>query len=354
MITQGPRIEAFEEAVAAYLGARHVVAVSSGTAALHAAAFAAGLGPGDEAVVTPLTFAATSNCVLYQGAAPRFVDVDRATWNLDVPRALKAAGPRTRAILTVSFGGLPVDLGHPAGRRDRTVVIEDASHALGATRDGRPVGGPGGADITTFSLHPVKPITTGEGGLAVTEDDELAARMRMFRTHGIVRDGVSPGPTDGDWYYEMQELGYNYRITDFQCALGISQLKRLDGWIARRNEIADRYRALLTDDPAVELPPAASTGSVHAYHLFVVLIRAGREGRHRVFAGLRAAGIGAQVHYIPIYRLPYYRDRLGFAQDEWPETERYYERCISLPMFPAMSDADIERVVGELRRLCAP
>jgi UDP-4-amino-4,6-dideoxy-N-acetyl-beta-L-altrosamine transaminase len=353
LITQGPRIEAFERTMGEYLGARHVVAVSSGTAALHAAAFAAGLGPGDEALVTPLTFAATANCVLYQGATPRFVDIDAATWNLDIERALAEAGARTRAILPVSFAGLPVVLEPLLTNGDRPLVIEDACHALGARRNGKLVGGPGGADITVFSLHPVKAMTTGEGGLAVTENDDLAARLRMFRTHGIVRDGMHPAPTDGDWYYEMQALGFNYRITDFQCALGSSQLKRLDRWIARRNEIATRYRELLADEPAVEVPPAAAADNLHAYHLFVVQIRAGREARHRVFQGLRAASIGVQVHYIPVYRFPYYRDNLGTPQDGCPETERYYDRCISLPMFPGMRDQDVVRVCKELVRLCA-
>jgi perosamine synthetase len=293
-------VEAFEEAIARHVGARHAVAFSSGTAALHGAAFAAGLEPGDESLVPPLTFVASANCALYQGARPRFVDIDRATWNLDGAAAAAVASERTRTVVPVSFAGLPADLGGLDAIRDRVVVIEDACHALGARRGDAPVGGPGGADITCFSLHPVKSMTTGEGGVATTEDDELAGRMRMFRTHGLVKEGLERGPYDGGWYMEMQELGFHYRITDFQCALGLSQLGRLDAWIARRNELASHYRRLLADDDRVQLPPPAPAGSLHAYHLFVVLIGAGAKARHGVFAGLSEAGIGVQVHYIPV------------------------------------------------------
>jgi dTDP-4-amino-4,6-dideoxygalactose transaminase len=254
LITQGPLIERFEAALADYLGARHVVAFANGTAALHGAAFAAGLGPGDEAIASPLSFAASANCVLYQGARPRFVDISSSTWNLDTEAAAAAVGDRTRAVVATSFAGLPVDLEPLRNVRDRVVVIEDASHALGGRRNGSPVGGPGGADLTTFSFHPVKALTTGEGGAVVTEDDELARRLRIFRTHGITKDGVNPSSTEGDWYYEMQLLGFNYRITDFQCALGLSQLGRLDASIESRNRIADSYRELLADEDRIALP----------------------------------------------------------------------------------------------------
>jgi dTDP-4-amino-4,6-dideoxygalactose transaminase len=207
--------------------------------------------------------------------------------------------------------------------------------------------------MTAFSFHPVKPITTGEGGAVATEDDALAARLRLFRTHGITRQDISPGPTDGGWYYEMQALGFNYRITDLQGALGLSQLERLDGWVARRNEIALRYRELLAGEERVELPPAAPAGSLHGYHLFPVCVRAGARARHAAFEALRGAGIGVQVHYIPVYRLPYYRDQLSYPQDECPNAERLYSGLISLPMFPAMTEADVERVVGELGRALA-
>ena len=351
LITQGPTVEAFEGAIAEYTGARHVVAFSSGTAALHGAAFAAGVGHGDEVIVPPLTFVASANCALYQGGRPRFVDIEPSTWNLDAGAAVAAAGERTRAVVPVSFAGLPVDLRGLDPLRGSAVVIEDACHALGGRRAGAPVGAPGGADITCFSLHPVKAMTTGEGGLAVTQDNELARRLRLFRTHGLVKEDLDPGPTDGGWYMEMQELGFNYRITDFQCALGLSQLERLDEWIERRNEVAARYRELLAGEERVDLPPAAGEGDLHGYHLFVIRVRSGAEKRLQVFSGLRDAGIGVQVHYIPVYRMPYYRDRLGYPQSDCPAAEHYYAGAISLPMFPAMSDADVRRVVDELREL---
>lgn len=348
LITQGPQVESFEAAVAEYLGARHVVAFSSGTSALHGAAFAAGLGPGDEGLTTPLTFAASANCILYRGARVRFVDVSPETWNLDAAAAADEVGERTRCVLPVSFTGLPVDLEPLDPVRDRVVVIEDAAHALGARRHGSPVGGPGGADMTVFSLHPVKVVTSGEGGLVATEDDGHAARLRLFRTHGITKEGVTAPSDAGDWYYDMTALGFNYRITDFQCALGQSQLKRLDDYVAARNRVASRYRELLAEQPLIGLPPSAPEGSLHAYHLFVVRVLAGAAARKQVFAALRAANIGVQVHYVPVYRLSYYRSELGVPQDDCPSAENFYAGAISLPMFPGMTDDDIERVVREL------
>jgi perosamine synthetase len=350
LITQGPLIERFERSIAVYLGAKHVVAYANGTAALHGAAFAAGVAEGDEVLTTPLSFAGSSNCAVYLGALPRFIDISASTWNLDLDVTAVEIEPSTRAVIAVSFAGLPIDLKPLSPARDRVVVIEDASHALGAHRNGRPVGGPGGADLTTFSLHPVKAMTTGEGGLVTTEDDELARRLRLFRTHGITKENVSPSPTEGPWYYEMQALGFNYRITDFQCALGLSQLSRLDPWVAARNEIASEYRRLLEDDERIALPPAAPEGSLHAYHLFVIRVLGGPELRLAVFNRLRGAGIGVQVHYIPIYRLPYYRDVLGYPQDSCPNAEGYYAEAISMPIFPAMNGEDVARVVSELQR----
>lgn len=348
LITQGPQIESFEAGVADYLGARHVVAFSSGTAALHGAAFAAGLGPGDEALTTPLTFAASANCILYLGGEVRFVDVSPDTWNLDAAAAASEVGERTRCVLPVSFTGLPADLEPLDPVRDRVVVIEDAAHALGARRHGLPVGGPGGADMTVFSLHPVKVVTSGEGGLVATDDDGYADRLRLFRTNGITKEGLTPPADAGDWYYDMTVLGFNYRITDFQCALGQSQLRRLDDYVAARNRIAARYRELLADHPLIGLPPSAPEDSLHAYHLFVVRVLPGADARKQVFAALRAASIGVQVHYMPVYRLSYYRSKLGMPQDDCPAAEDFYAGAISLPMFPGMTEADVERVVREL------
>jgi perosamine synthetase len=351
MITQGPAIERFEHAFADYVGAAHAVAFANGTAALHGTAFAAGIGPGDELITSPMTFAASANCALYQGGRPVFADIDPATWNIDATAALARVGEATRAVVAVSYTGLPVDLEPFRDLPDGVTLIEDGCHALGGHRGGQRVGGPSRADMTVFSFHPVKPMTTGEGGMVTTEDGELAERLRLFRTHGITKHGVRPDSTEGAWYYEMQALGYNYRITDFQCALGLSQLSRLDEWVARRNEIASLYRELLGGDDRIELPPAAPEGSLHGHHLFVIRVEGGMAERRRVFDGLRAAGIGVQVHYIPVYRLPWYRDQLGYPQDAFPESERYYAGAISLPMFPALEDADVERVVDTLRGL---
>ncbi|MDO9408802.1 UDP-4-amino-4,6-dideoxy-N-acetyl-beta-L-altrosamine transaminase [Patulibacter sp.] len=348
-ITQGPRVESFERAVAARTGAKHCVAFSSGTAALHAAIFAADVGPGDEVISSPITFAASTNAALYQGATPRFVDIDPATWNLDTAAAAAAVNERTKAIVPVSFTGLPVDLAPLDGVRDRVVVIEDAAHALGAHRHGGPVGGPGGADITCFSLHPAKTITAGEGGLATTEDDELARRLRIFRTHGITKQDIHPSADEGAWYYEMQELGFNYRITDVMCALGESQLTRLDEFVDRRNALAARYRELLADEPRITLPPEAPEDSRHGRHLFVVHVEGGGAARRATFEGLQERGVGCQVHYVPVYRLPYYRDRLGVPQEDCPHAEAYYWGAISLPLFPLMTDDDVLRVVLDLK-----
>lgn len=348
LITQGPTVGQFEQAFAAAVGARHAVAYSSGTAALHGAAHAAGLGSGDEVLCPPVTFVASANCALFVGARPRFVDVDPDTWNLDTSAAAAAVTADTKAVVAVSLAGLPVDLEPLAGVRDRICVIEDGCHALGAHRGGRPVGGPGGADMTVFSLHPVKTVTTGEGGVVTTEDEGLAERLRAFRTHGVARVDLMPEAWEGSWYYEVQDLGFNYRLTDFQAALGLSQLERLEGWVERRNEIADAYRAGLAGESRIALPPAAPAGSRHGYHLFVIRVLADRDARRAVFEGLRRAGIGVQVHYIPIYRFPLYRDVLGFPQDACPEAERYYASAISLPIFPGMTDGDIQRVIRAL------
>ncbi len=349
LITQGPLISRFEDALADHLGARHAVAFSSGTAALHAAAAAAQLEPGDEVLTPALSFAASANCALYVRARPRFVDIDAATWNIDTEAAVRAVTPGTRAVVAVSYSGLPVDLTQLDEIRDRVVVIEDACHALGAVRPRGKVGGRGGADMTAFSFHPVKALTTGEGGMVTTNDDELALRLRRFRMHGFSTDAPGRSSTDGGWWYDMVDLGFNYRITDFQCALGLSQLPRLEGWVERRNAIAARYRELLDDDDRLELPPDAPPGYRHGYHLFVVRVRAGVDARLRVYDALRRRGIGAQVHYIPIYRLAYYRQVLGYRQDECPVTERVYAGILSLPIFPALADRDVDRVVHELR-----
>lgn len=345
LITQGPRVRELEDAVRERTGAAHAIAYSSGTSALHGAAFACGLGPGSVGLVPTLTFAASANCLRYVGAEPHFVDVDEATFNVSpaaIERTVAERGP-VDAVVAVSFAGLPVGVEALREAAPGVPIIEDGCHALGGHRAGRPVGGPGGADMTAFSFHPVKVITSGEGGMLTTEDDELALRARRFREHGMDRN---PAHAEGPWAYDIVQEGYNYRLTDFQSALATSQLNRLDEWVERRNEVAVAYRELLDGDPDVELPPAAPEGSLHAYHLFVVRVPAG--SRRRVFEGLRAAGIGVQVHYVPLDRFSLFSE---CPRHPTPEVDRYYESAISLPMFPSMRREDVERVVSELRRL---
>lgn len=337
LITQGPRVGEFEKAFADAVGARHAVAFATGTAALHAAAVAAGVGEGDEVLTTPISFVASSNCALFAGGRPRFGDIDPHTWNL-APADLGGA----KAVVPVSLTGLPVDLSWlQQARREGVVVIEDACHALGGMRGGRPIGGDGMADMYAFSLHPVKAITTGEGGVIATDDDGYADHMREFRTHGIRRgEGSDP------WHYDVVELGWNYRITDFACALGHSQLGRLGRFIDARNRIAERYRDRLAG--LVTLPAEPAEGDRHAYHLFVVRF-ADAGTRRRAALHLRERGIGTQLHYIPIYRHTLYR-QLGYSLT-LPNAEAYYETALSLPMFPSMTDADVDRVAAALEEV---
>ncbi|HEY7060812.1 MAG TPA: UDP-4-amino-4,6-dideoxy-N-acetyl-beta-L-altrosamine transaminase [Chloroflexota bacterium] len=349
-LTTGPGVAAFEAAFAARVGARHAVAVSNGTAALHAAAFAAGLGPGAAAIVTPMTFAASANCVRYQGGTVVFADVRPDTLNLDPARVAAAIGPRTRAIVVVDYTGQPADLGelNAIAARHGLVVIEDAAHALGATYRGRPVGAL--THLTTFSLHPVKHITTGEGGVVTTDDAALAERLRLFRNHGITSDHRQR-EAEGSWVYEMVALGYNYRITDFQCALGLSQLGKLDGWVARRRAIAARYTAAFANCPAIEPPPVLPDRE-SAWHLYVIRLNLERLRATRVdvFRALRAENIGVNVHYVPVPWHPYYRE-LGYARGQWPVAEAAYERMLSLPLFPAMTDADVDDVIAAVQKV---
>jgi len=344
-LTTGPAVATFEEAFAAQVGAKYAVAVSSGTAALHAAAFAAGIGPDDEVIVPAMTFAASANCVRYQGGTVVFVDVRPDTLNLDVAHAESAVTPRTRAIVTVDYTGQPSDLDELRALADRhhLILIEDGCHALGATYRGRPVGSL--ADLTAFSLHPVKHITTGEGGLITTNDRGMATRLRQFRNHGIT---TAPAQREaaGSWFYEMTELGYNYRLTDFQCALGHAQLQKLPAWVARRREIAARYSAAFAGMRELETPPVLP-GRESSWHLYVIRLNLEclRVGRTEVFRALRAENIGVNVHYIPVPWHPYYQ-RLTYKRGQWPVSEGAYERLISLPVFPAMGEQDIDDVIS--------
>ena len=352
-LTQGPAVRDFEEAIAAACGAPYAVAFSSGTAALHGAAFAAGLGRGDELVTSALTFAASANCAAYVGATPRFADIERDTWNVSADTIGAALTGATRAVVPVHFAGLPApvaEIREAVG--DDVVVIEDAAHALGARDGDEPVGSCRWSDMAVFSFHPVKTIAAGEGGMVTTRDPELRRRLEEFRTHGMVRDpGRLARPDEGGWYMEQQSLGLNYRLSDIHSALGRSQLRKLGEFVAGRNRVAARYRDELAGIESLDLSPAAPDGSVHAYHLFVVRHRDGAGARRRLYDGLRERGIYPQVHYLPVHMHPWYQETYGYGEGLCPEAERYYDGCLSLPCFPALTDAEQETVVRAVRDL---
>ncbi len=351
-LTTGPAVEEFERAFAEFTGAGHAVAIANGTAALHAAMHALGIGPGDEVIVPAITFVATANAVVYQGGTPVFADVDPATLLLDPADVERKITPRTRAIAAVDYAGQPCDyaalrtLCAPRGLK----LVADACHALGGSdADGRPVGSL--ADVSTFSLHPVKPITTGEGGVITTDDAALAAKMRVFRSHGITTD-FRQREKLGAWAYEMASLGFNYRLSDMQCALGLSQLRRLPGWVARRQALAAQYDAAFSNSPALT-PLRTRPGVSHGYHLYVVQLAEGLD-RGAIFRALRAENIGVNVHYLPVYLHPFYRDTLGFSPGLCPRAEAAYPRLLTLPLFPAMTDADVCDVVAAIERVTRP
>lgn len=352
-ITTGPKVREFEEAVAAYVGSRFAVAFSSGTAALHGAAFAAGLGPGDEAITTPMTFCATANCALYMGATPVFADVCADTLNIDPEAVVRKITPQTKAILPVDYAGHPVDLDEILSMADKhgLVVIEDAAHALGAKYKERNVGRI--SHMTTFSFHPVKHITTGEGGMVTTDDAELDRHLRKFRTHGVDEEARRiQGGAKGQWFYEMTDLGYNYRLSDIGSALGLSQLKRLPDNIARRREIVSWYAEGLSETPGLILPyekPSVQS----AWHLYPLRLELDkfRAGRQEIFQALRAENILVNVHYIPVHLHPYYRNRFGYQGGEFPVAEAAYESLITLPLFHSMTRQDAEDVISAVRKV---
>ncbi len=364
-LTCGPTVEVFEKALCETTGAKHAIAVSNGTAALHIAMLAAKIGPGDRVLTSPNTFLASANCAEYVGAAADFADIDPETLNLS-PAALEAAwADDVKAVVAVDFAGRPCDMQAIAGiaRARGAVVIEDAAHALGSRLDsGNKVGSHPWADLTTFSFHPVKTLTTGEGGAITTSDDELAARCRLLRSHGMQRTRPDSEP----WFYEMAELGFNYRITDLQCALGVSQFQRLETFIARRQQITDRYNeafqslenkkgagsACFQSGKNLKTPAPVAAGRA-AWHLYVVQIDFAAIGKTRaqVMAELKERGVGTQVHYIPVHLQPYYREKYGYAAGKCPVAEAYYERCLSLPLFPAMSDDDVEQVIQAVQEV---
>jgi len=356
-LTQGPCVPAFEARVARHVGAAHAVAANSATSALHIACLALGLGPGDWLWTTPVTFVASANCGLYCGARVDFVDIDPRTYNL-CPQALErkliaaqAAGRLPKVVVAVHLCGQPCDMAaiHALGQRYGFKIIEDASHAIGGKYKGEFIGSGHYSDITVFSFHPVKIITTAEGGMALTNDAKLAEKMALLRSHGITRDAAQmTHAPDGPWYYQQIDLGFNYRMTDLQAALGISQMERLDRYVARRHELAARYEELLGPLPVIR--PWQHTDSYSGLHLYVIRLRLDRiEKTHlEVFGSLRRQGIGVNLHYIPVHLQPYYQ-KMGFKPGDFPEAERYYAEAISLPMFQTMSVEQQDEVVAALR-----
>jgi UDP-4-amino-4,6-dideoxy-N-acetyl-beta-L-altrosamine transaminase len=358
-LTQGPAVERFECSISDYCGVKHAVAVNSATSALHIACLAAGLGPGDILWTSPNTFVATANCGLYCGASVDFVDIDPLTYNLSVhalaEKLIQAerTGRLPKVVIPVHFAGQPCEMSRLAelGREYGFTVIEDASHAIGGTYQGEPVGNCRYSDMTVFSFHPVKIITTGEGGVVTTNNTELHERLTRLRSHGITRDpDLMGGKSHGAWYYQQIELGFNYRMTDMQAALGASQMKRLDEFVTRRHEIARRYNHTLSDLPLIL--PWQSQEVYSAFHLYVVRIDRGKTkiSRRQLFDVLRDASIGVNVHYIPVHTQPHYRN-LGFGDGMFPEAESYYEEAISLPIFAAMMGDQQDRVVAVVKRI---
>lgn len=344
-LTTGPKIAEFEKMVADYVGAKYAVAISNGTSALHAACFAAGIQPGDEVITTPLTFAASSNCVLYCGGTPVFADVDLKTYNIDPEDIRRKITDKTKAIIAVHLAGQPCDMDeiHKIAKEHDLLVIEDGAHALGSVYKGKKVGTL--SDMTTFSFHPVKPITTGEGGMIVTDNEEFYQKMMLFRSHGITRDENLMTRNDGSWFYQQLDLGYNYRITDIQCALGCSQMRKLDRFLARRKEIVTRYNEAFADCENIIIPyqlPETESG----WHLYIVQVK--NCDRRKVFEALREQGIAVNVHYIPVYKHPYYQEH-GYKDVHCRNAEEVYSHIISLPLYPTLTEEQQQYVIETLK-----
>ncbi|MHA6481252.1 UDP-4-amino-4,6-dideoxy-N-acetyl-beta-L-altrosamine transaminase [Paenibacillus sp. strain BS8-2] len=348
-LTTGPKINEFEQAVASYVGAKYAVAFANGTAALHGACYAAGIAEGDEVITSAITFAASANCARYVGADVVFADIDSRTYNIDPADVASKVTSRTKAIIPVDFTGQPCDidaimeLAHLHG----LVVIQDGAHSLGAKYKGRMIGAK--ADMTMFSFHPVKPVTTAEGGVIVTDNEDYYEKLKLFRTHGI---STTPyAKEQGAWYYEMVDLGYNYRMTDLQAALGVSQMKKLRSFMERRRELAALYTELLKDVPGVIIPHQLED-TESGWHLYSIQIDATvvSKNRREIFEEMRAANIGVHVHYIPVYWFPYY-ERLGYRKGLCPVAEQWYGQALTLPLYPKMQDEDVRDVVTQLRRV---
>jgi perosamine synthetase len=349
-LTTGPTVVEFEKQFSERVGAANGVAVNSGTAGLHCAVYAAGIGPGDEVITSPITFMATANCIRYQGGEVVFADVNPDTLNIDPEKIKECLSPKTKAIIAVDFSGQPADLDaiREIAQENNLIFIEDAAHALGATYKNRTVGSI--ADMTVFSLHPVKHITTGEGGLVVTDNPDLAERLRRFRNHGIIQDHYQRQKR-GTWTYDMEEIGYNYRLPELSSVLGISQLHKLPGLLSGRRKIAARYNDAFSETPQLTVP-VEHPDCQSAWHLYVIKLNLDtlKTDREEIYQALRAENIGVNVHYIPVPWLDYYQ-KLGYKKGSWPITESMYHRLISLPMWPGMTDEDIEDVILAVKKV---
>ncbi|MDH5368428.1 MAG: UDP-4-amino-4,6-dideoxy-N-acetyl-beta-L-altrosamine transaminase [Gammaproteobacteria bacterium] len=357
-LTQGPMVPAFEKSIATYCGAQHAIAVNSATSALHIACLALGVGNGDVVWTTPITFVASANCALYCGASIDFVDIDPRTYNMSVDRLkeklvqAEKKGNLPKVIIPVHFAGQSCDMAsiHALSQQYDFKILEDASHAIGGRYKDEPIGSCRYSDITIFSFHPVKIITTGEGGMALTNNYSLAKKMRLLRSHGITRDleEMKKQP-DGPWYYEQVDLGFNYRMTDIQAALGVSQMLRLNDFISQRHAIAKRYNKLLADQPVVT--PSQHIDSYSGMHLYVIRLNLEKiqASHHQAFESLRKQGIGVNLHYIPVYNQPYYKS-MGFNIVDFPQAEKYYSEAISLPMYPTMNEEQQDKVIHALKK----
>lgn len=346
-LTTGPQVETFEKMVAEYVGVKYAIAVTNGTAALHAACFAAGIKPGDEVITSPITFAASANCILYCGGTPVFADIDPNTYNINPESVREKITSRTKAIIPVHLAGQPCDMDeiHKIARESNLIVIEDGAHALGSEYKGKKVGGL--SDMTTFSFHPVKPITTGEGGMITTNDKELYHKLLMFRSHGITREPSFLKKNEGSWYYEQQLLGYNYRITDIQCALGISQMKKLNRFLKRRRELAHRYDEAFKNQRNI-ITPYQLDDTCSGWHLYMIQIQ--DYDRKELVEALCQEGIYVNVHYIPVYKHPYYQEN-GYKEVYCKNAEHLYEHLISLPLYPLLSNSQQDKVIQTVMML---
>lgn len=347
-LTQGPKIVEFEQAIARYVGSKYAVAFCNGTAALHAACYAAGIEEGDEVITTPITFAASANCVRYVGGTVVFADIDPQTYNIDTTEIEKKITSRTKAIIPVDFAGQPADMDKimEIAKKHNLTVIEDGAHSLGAVYKGRKVGTL--ADMTMFSFHPVKPITTAEGGIIVTDNEDYYRKLQLFRSHGIEK--TDHAIQQGDWYYEMTDLGYNYRMTDIQAALGLTQLKKIENFIERRHEIVEMYNNGLEDNPNFIIPKQLED-TKSGWHLYMIQLKL-TKSRQEVFNKMRDRNIGVHVHYIPVYWHPYYQN-LGYEKGICPIAEHWYNNVLTLPIHPSLSNKEIEFIINSLKEIAS-